>query len=173
MAKYFNWVKISTIAWLTFGVSHAFALTLTSTAFVNQQNIPARYTCQGQNISPPLAWQDVIKGTQGYVLILDDPDAPAGDWIHWLLYSIPANIQQLPEGIVASKQNFQEGENSWGVDGYRGPCPPAGMHHYVFTLYALDQIIPLDSGLTYKQLQDLIKAHVIGSAQLIGTVSHQ
>ena len=124
-------------------------LTLSSSAFSHQGNIPARYTCEGEDISPPLSWSDVPEGTQSFILIVDDPDAPDPNaprmtWVHWVLYNLPATTRVLPEGMNPQKLPIctKEGQNDWRRTGYGGPCPPIGRHRYFHKLYALDTRSP-------------------------------
>ena len=149
---------------------------LTSTEFIAGAAIPARYGCDGENISPPLAWSTPPSGTQSFALIMEDPDAVAvvGDvWDHWLLFNIPAStlalrefISQLPELSDGSRH----GLNSSNVLGYSGPCPPSGQtHRYVFTLYAVDTVLQLPAGATKDQILQAINGHVLAQAELSGT----
>lgn len=154
--------------------AHAsFALTLTSTTFTNGKDIPTKFTCDGQNISPPLAWQNAPKATKSFALTLKDPDAPNGTWIHWVLFNIPSNITALPENIQTLPETTQVGQNSWQRINYDGPCPPNGMHHYIFTLYALDSVLKLNQGASDAQLQSAISNHVLGSAELMGVYTRK
>lgn len=143
-------------------------LVLSSPSFAPNSKIPSQYTCEGANQSPPLVWQDVSKTTQSYVLIVDDPDAPAGDWIHWVLVNIPAGTRSLAAG-TAMPEGATGINNSWGESSYRGPCPPSGTHRYFFRLYALDA--PLNLAVS-ASMQDVIKAmenHVLDYGELIAT----
>ena len=147
-------------------------LSLSSTAFKEGDKIPVKYTCDGQDISPPLAWGDPPQRTQAFVLIVDDPDAPGGAFTHWVLFNLPASARQLGEGIPQERlQNGTlQGKNDFGRIGYGGPCPPRGTaHRYRFTLYALDK--PLDSkpGASKKQVLDAMKEHILAQGQLTGT----
>ncbi len=151
-------------------------LTLTSPAFSHLGAIPARHTCQGTDLSPPLAWSGVPAGTESLVLIVDDPDAPDPaaprmTWVHWLLYNLPATTLGLAEGIArgALPAGTLEGENDWGRPGYGGPCPPIGRHRYFHKLYALDCRLP-DLGQPDKaRLEQAMKGHVLAAAELVGT----
>lgn len=148
------------------------AFQLTSSAFAHGQPIPAQYTCRGKDVSPPLNWSDPPAGTQSFALICDDPDAPAGDWVHWLIYNLPATARSLPEGVPTSGQladGSRQGLNGWRQTGYRGPCPPSGTHRYFFKLYALDTILDLPPGATKQQLLEAMKGHVLVQAELMGT----
>ena len=144
---------------------------LFSDAFLAGDIIPIRHTCEGKDISPPLTWGDPPEGTQSFALICDDPDAPAGDWVHWLLYDIPPNVRGLPQGIEKDPE-LPDGSRQGATDsavGYAGPCPPSGRgaHRYFFTLYALDTRL----GLARRVKQDLLAAmegHILAKAELMG-----
>jgi Raf kinase inhibitor-like YbhB/YbcL family protein len=144
---------------------------LTSSAFAEGELIAPKYTCDGENVSPSLEWADVPSGTRSLALIVDDPDAPSGLFVHWLVYGIPAGKTGLTEGIGienASAGGMRQGKNGFGKSGYGGPCPPSGTHRYYFHLYALDDDLPdLSSGLTRQALDNSIKGHVIGEAELM------
>jgi Raf kinase inhibitor-like YbhB/YbcL family protein len=156
----------------------AMTITVTSTAFEADKPIPKKYSGDGEDISPPLAWSKAPHGTKEFALVCDDPDAPVGTWTHWVLYKIPPDTTSLPEGLPRDKTlktpaGAEQGVNSWSSDniGYRGPAPPAGkLHHYHFKLYALDAPIALPAGADKKALLGAIKdQHVIGQGELIGT----
>ncbi len=145
--------------------------TINSPAFVHEGMIPVRYTCDGENVSPPLQWNNIPKGTKSFALINDDPDAPVGDWVHWILYNIPPETNYLSEGASNKKQippNSIEGLNDWGINSYGGPCPPSGTHRYYFKLYALDIVLSPDNKMTKKKLLELMKGHILGEAVLMG-----
>jgi hypothetical protein len=141
-------------------------LTLTSPAFGEGDEIPVRYTCDGEDLPPALTWQDVPTGVETYALIMDDPDAPGRTWVHWVLYNIPGEARDLAgnEGISTSVQ----GENSWGNTGYGGPCPPSGEHRYYFKLYALDTQLELDGGADKEAVLAAMEGHVVAQGQLMG-----
>lgn len=142
-------------------------LSVLSPAFQEGNRIPTKYTCQGQDISPPLAWGEPPEGTQSFALILDDPDAPGGVFTHWVLFNIPSDSRELPEAVLPS--GALQGKNDFGRIGYGGPCPPPGRpHRYQFTLYALDQRLDLEAGVFKKQLLGAMQRHVLGSGQLTG-----
>jgi Raf kinase inhibitor-like YbhB/YbcL family protein len=145
------------------------SLELTSEAFLNGQSIPAKYGCTGRNISPALTWTEPPAGTQSFALIIDDPDAPAGTWVHWVLFNISANTSSLQENINTSTMSV--GKNSWGDLGYGGPCPPSGTHRYFFKLYALDATLNLLHGATKEQVLKEMEGHVLAQAELMGTFS--
>jgi Raf kinase inhibitor-like YbhB/YbcL family protein len=153
---------------------------LTTSAFAAGATIPRKFTGDGQDVSPPLAWDDVPPGTQELALICVDPDAPTPQpWVHWLIYGIPAEVQALPENVPPQPHLEQpvrasQGRNSWSsgrTTGYRGPAPPRGhgTHHYHFTLYALDTKLPLEPGATVEQLKRALAGHIVAEANLVGT----
>lgn len=148
------------------------AFELTSPAFVSGQPIPAKYTCDGQDISPPLQWYDAPKDTQSFALIMDDPDAPAGDWVHWLLFNLPADLQEVAEK-AALPQGSETGKNSWGRFKYGGPCPPRGTHRYFFKLYALNTTLNRAAGNSKAHLLKAMEGHILAQAELMGTYSRQ
>ncbi len=145
------------------------SLTLSSPAFRNGAAIPSKYTCRGEDISPPLQWGGISENTKSLALICDDPDAPAGTWVHWVAYNIPPAITEIPE-----KRGFggkaAEGINDFRRRGYGGPCPPPGKpHRYYFKLYALDKDVTLKEGATKKELLKEIEGHIIQHTELMGT----
>ncbi len=149
---------------------------LTSDVFTNGQSIPAKYACTGKNISPALAWNEPPAGTQSFTLIMDDPDAPVGTWVHWVLFNIPAEARSLQEDLPITGKNVDPnaiyvGKNSWGSTGYGGPCPPSGTHRYYFKLYALDTTISLLPGATKEQLLKEMDGHILAQSELMGTFS--
>ena len=144
-------------------------LSLTSDAFANGQSIPAKYTCKGKNISPALAWTDPPAGTQSLALIMDDPDAPGGTWVHWVVFNIPGGTHTLPEDLRA--RGISVGKNSWGDMRYGGPCPPGGTHRYFFKLYALDSPLNLSPGATKDQVLKAMDGHTLAQGELVGTFS--
>lgn len=146
---------------------------LMSEAFSNQQIIPIKYTCDGANISPPLAWEFVPKRAQSLVLVMEDPDAPVGTWVHWLLYNIPVEARTLPAGVPTLEnlpRGMQQGKNSFYKAGYGGPCPPPGHgpHRYFFRLYALDTTLKLRPGATRIELDEAMRDHILSRAELMG-----
>ncbi|WP_207429432.1 YbhB/YbcL family Raf kinase inhibitor-like protein [Pedobacter sp. SYSU D00535] len=141
---------------------------LSSAAFEHGKAIPAEYTCVGKDILPALSWSNVPKGTKSFAIIMDDPDAPKGTWVHWVIYNIPANLTLLPKGSAAADVKAKDGVNSWGSTGYNGPCPPNGTHTYVFKIFALDSVLDT-SDMTKDQLLEAMKGRVIAQAQLDGT----
>ena len=152
------------------------ALDVQSTVFAADQSIPPVYTCEGKDISPPLAWVGGPPGTRSFALIVDDPDAPdpaapQRTWVHWLLYNIPAGTMRLPEAVDTRRlpAGTREGRNDWGRTGYGGPCPPVGRHRYFFKLYALDTVLPDLQEPDKASLERAMRGHVLEQAQLIGT----
>jgi Raf kinase inhibitor-like YbhB/YbcL family protein len=146
---------------------------LSSIAFKAGDFIPSKYSCEGANISPQLHWSDAPKDVKSYAVIVDDPDAPGGDFVHWVIYNIPGNLNELHEDITPSRNISDEvmlGTNGFGRISYGGPCPPAGKaHRYFFKLYALDTVLRhLESGATKQQLLSAMGGHIIGEGQLIG-----
>jgi len=144
---------------------------VTSSAFNEGQMIPLKYTCDGQDISPPLEWEDAPDATKSFALICDDPDAPMGMWVHWVVYDIPPDMNNLPEHVRPERQlgnGIRQGNNSWPNIGYGGPCPPGGTHRYYFKLYALDTTLNLKPGATKEQLLQAMKGHVLEEAHLMG-----
>ena len=142
-------------------------LTLTSAAFGEGESIPEKYTCDGEDVSPPLTWQDVSADVGAYALIMDDPDAPRGTWVHWVIYDLAPDLTQLPEGVASNVGT--QGSNSWDRMGYGGPCPPSGTHRYFFKLYALDAPVGLEAGADKETLLSAIEGHVLAEGQLMGT----
>jgi Raf kinase inhibitor-like YbhB/YbcL family protein len=144
---------------------------LTSSAFQNGGMIPELYTCSGANKSPGLVWTGVPSGTRSLVLIVSDPDAPRGTFVHWVIYNIDPAAKELPEGLStsASVANAEQGVNGRAELGYTGPCPPPGKpHHYHFQLYALDQAVGLKAGATAEQVAAAMKGHILGTIELVG-----
>lgn len=136
-----------------------------SPAFEAHQTIPKKFTGEGENVSPPLILQDIPKGTKSLVLIVDDPDAPSGVFVHWLAWNIDPNTQQLPEGTKPPVQ----GKNDFGERAYKGPLPPKGpKHRYFFKLYALDTKLTLPEGSNKKQLEDAMEGHILSQSELVG-----
>ncbi len=148
-------------------------LTLSSLAFQEGEKIPTKYTCEGQDISPSLAWSEPPVGTQSFALIVDDPDAPSGVFTHWVLFNLPSDSCELPEAVPTQTQpssGASQGKNDFGRLGYGGPCPPPGRpHRYQFTLYASDQPLDLKAGASKKQILDAMQGHILTRGQLTGT----
>jgi Raf kinase inhibitor-like YbhB/YbcL family protein len=154
----------------------AMALTITSTAFGPQGEIPVNHTCEGRDISPPLAWAGVPPSARSLALVVDDPDAPDPKapkmtWVHWVLYDLPAGAHGLPEGAAKGglPATTREGKNDWDRTGWGGPCPPIGRHRYFFKLYALDTVLLDLKNPTKAQLEKAMDGHVLAKAELMGT----
>jgi Raf kinase inhibitor-like YbhB/YbcL family protein len=139
---------------------------LNSSAFGNNQSIPTKYTCDDGDINPPLSISDVPASAKILVLIVNDPDAPSGNWIHWLVWNIDPSTREITEGSVPG--GATEGTNSFGKIGYGGPCPPSGTHRYVFSLYALDVVLDLSSDANVRDVEAVMSGHIIDQAALIG-----
>jgi Raf kinase inhibitor-like YbhB/YbcL family protein len=148
------------------------AINLTSPDFDEGGSIASRYTCDGLGISPPLSWDSVPSGTRSWALIVDDPDAPGGIFVHWVIYNLRPDTRRLPED-VPNRQTLssgaQQGVNGAGGVGYTGPCPPSGTHRYFFKVYALDTRLDLGGGATAERLSDAMEGHVLAEGQLMGT----
>ncbi|RMG37022.1 MAG: YbhB/YbcL family Raf kinase inhibitor-like protein [Gammaproteobacteria bacterium] len=152
------------------------AFEISSPAFPHKGSIPVKYTCDGEDISPPLVWSGVPQGTRSLALIVDDPDAPDPaaprmTWVHWVLYNIPSDSTGLPEAVSPAElpPGTEQGINDWKRTGYGGPCPPIGRHRYFFKLYALKVVLPFTEALTKSELLDAMEDHVIDEAVLMGT----
>ncbi len=146
-----------------------------SPKFGEGKRIPNMYTCMGKDISPPLLWEDVPQGTESFVLIADDPDAPGGTWVHWVIYNMPKEVRNLKEGIpgiAVLPDGTTQGRNDFGRIGYGGPCPPPGKpHRYFFTIYAIDRKMNLSEGLTKEDVLKKIKGAILDSAKFYGVFS--
>ena len=156
------------------------SLAITSTAFASGAAIPALYTCEGKDISPPLAWNGIPAATKSLALIVDDPDAPDPSapkmtWVHWVLYNIPATTSGLPEAVqpAALPVGTRQGINDWNRPGYGGPCPPVGRHRYFHKLYALDRVLAELPRPDKKALESAMHGHILARAELIGTYQKQ
>jgi Raf kinase inhibitor-like YbhB/YbcL family protein len=147
-------------------------LALTSTAFQEGETIPKKFTADGANVSPPLQWGDPPAGTQAFALIADDPDAPRGTWVHWVLFDLPPGERGLAEGVSPAGSppgGARQGKNDFGKPGYGGPSPPPGKpHRYFFKLYALDRSLSLAEGATKAQVEAAMKGHVLAEGRLMG-----
>ena len=142
-----------------------------SPAFPQNEMIPSKYTCDGENISPTLDWSDLPAETKSIALIIDDPDAPSGDWVHFVLFNIPPDTRHLNENfnpVNKPKPEIRAGKNSRGTLDYHGPCPPSGTHRYFFKLYALDIVLKQAEGISKQDLLKAIEGHVIAKGELIG-----
>jgi len=148
------------------------SLELKSSAFQTAGDIPRKYTCDANDVSPQLSWDKAPAGTKAFALIADDPDAPVGTWVHWVIYDLPADTRELAEGVPATEvlsNGAKQGMNDFRKVGYGGPCPPPGLpHRYFFKLYALDAPTGLKPRATKQRLLDAIKAHTLAEAELMG-----
>jgi Raf kinase inhibitor-like YbhB/YbcL family protein len=144
---------------------------LKSAAFEAGNMVPSKYTCDGPDLSPPLTWSNVPPNTRSFALIADDPDAPRGTWVHWVLWNIPADVRSL-EPDVPKQESLPNGAKQGMTDfrrvGYGGPCPPSGTHRYFFKLYALDATLNLPSSTTKRDLEQAMKGHILQQAELMG-----
>ncbi len=142
------------------------SMKITSPAFENNQSIPPKYTCNGENINPPLEFSDVPPDTKSLVLIVDDPDAPMGTWVHWVIYNIDPSVRTIEENSIP--QNGIQVNTSFGKPGYGGPCPPSGTHRYFFKLYALNKMLTLDENPSKQTVENAMKDSIIAKAELVG-----
>ncbi len=151
-------------------------LKLTSSAFADGQEIPRQYTCDGEDLSPPLAWEGLPAGIQSLALVVDDPDAPDPaapkmTWVHWILYNVPPSVTHLPPAVQRAEllSGTKYGLNDWRRTGYGGPCPPVGRHRYFHKLYALDAELPDLREPTKAELEEAMEGHILAKTQLVGT----
>jgi hypothetical protein len=145
-------------------------MSLSSSAFKDGQPIPVDYTCDGKNISPPLSWGGAPADTQSLLLIVDDPDAPAGVWTHWILFNLTTDTSELAEDFTKSPSTARQGANDFKKPGYGGPCPPTGKaHRYFFRIFALDTTLNVPAGATRKEVDAAMAKHVLAMGQLMGT----
>lgn len=148
------------------------ALELKSPAFGNNEFIPKKHSCQGQDVSPELSWEGAPPGTKSIALICDDPDAPIGTWVHWVIYDMPPEKSSLAEAVALDpvlEGGIKQGKNDFGAIGYGGPCPPSGKpHRYFFKLYCLDVSLNLSPGIRKKDLEKAMKGHIVAETELIG-----
>ncbi|EKE09146.1 MAG: hypothetical protein ACD_16C00211G0003 [uncultured bacterium] len=165
---------ITTITLLVFSLPLVAAshFQLLSPAFKDNQPIPEQYSKNGLDVSPPFSLVNIPKGTQSLALVCEDPDAPGGTWIHWVLYNIPPSLTHISEGGSNLSKKVTVGKNSWGNLSYNGPQPPIGTHHYEFKLYALDAPLNLAPGLESEELKKAIQGHILGETKLIGLYTH-
>jgi hypothetical protein len=151
----------------------AMSMKLSSSAFENGAAIPKQFTCDGSDVSPALAWSGAPQNTKSFALIADDPDAPVGTWVHWVLFDLTADTKQLGEGVPKQEQiagGARQGRNDFRRIGYGGPCPPSGAaHRYFFKLYALDALLNLKAGASKADVEKAMAGHVLGQATLMGT----
>jgi hypothetical protein len=152
------------------------AIIITSPAFKEGGIIPAKYTCDGEDVSPPLNWQQIPQGTKSIALISDDPDAPIGTWVHWVMWNIPAEANGLPEGVpktASLPDGSKQGITDFRRPGYGGPCPPSGTHRYFFKIYALDTMLNLPEKSTKHDLLAAMKGHILAEGSLMGKYSRR
>jgi hypothetical protein len=149
---------------------------LTSPRFQNGEKIPVAYTCEGDDLPPPLHWEGEPPGTRSFALVMQDPDAPDPEqpkatWTHWVLYNLPPNIHDIPESMLPESlpTGAREALNDWKRMGYGGPCPPVGRHRYFYRIYALDTVLPDMGHVTWKQLERALQGHILAQTELIGT----
>ncbi|HNQ78500.1 MAG TPA: YbhB/YbcL family Raf kinase inhibitor-like protein [Acidobacteriota bacterium] len=154
-------------------LSRSGKMTLKSAGFMNGETIPKVYSCEGVDLSPELEWTGFPTGTKSFALICDDPDAPMGTWVHWVIYNIPVDCTSLPRGVQKKarlENGSLQGLNSWPKTGYNGPCPPPGKpHRYFFRLYALDSVLDLKENATKEELLKAVKGRILAEAELMGT----
>jgi Raf kinase inhibitor-like YbhB/YbcL family protein len=160
------------VAAVAVGGGRTMGFEIKSPAFTQSGMIPRKHTCDGPDVSPALEWTGVPEGAKTLALICDDPDAPVGTWVHWVLYNLPAHVTNLPEGVPTTEkidQGASQGTNDFGRIGYGGPCPPPGTpHRYLFKLYALDDKIPLAPGTKKKEVMKALENHIIGQSEIMG-----
>ena len=143
-----------------------------SSAFGDGDRIPSDFTCEGADMSPPIEWAGVPANAQSLAVIVEDPDAPARNWTHWLVYDLPPSMTQLPSGIPEEGMIFglgSQGRTDFGKSGYRGPCPPSGEHHYFFKVYALNAMLRLKPGISRQELLEAMQGHILAEGVLMGT----
>lgn len=149
------------------------SIQIRSAAFDEGQSIPQKHTCDGEDVSPSLSWRNAPDKTKSFALICDDPDAPSGAWVHWVIYDLPAAITELPEAIPTKEEvlnGAKQGTNDFSRIGYGGPCPPKGNpHRYYFKVYALDSVLSLKAGSTKADVENAMKGHVLGEGKIMGT----
>jgi Raf kinase inhibitor-like YbhB/YbcL family protein len=152
--------------------STTMTIKITSSAFADEQPIPSKYTCDGENLSPPLKWDQIPETAKSLALICDDPDAPSRTWVHWVVYDLPATTRELPEAVPAKEEvaaGAKQGRNDFKRLGYGGPCPPAGdAHRYYFKLYALDTELNLGAGATKGDVEKAMQGHILAEGKLMG-----
>jgi Raf kinase inhibitor-like YbhB/YbcL family protein len=149
---------------------------LSSSAFQVNGLIPAKYTCDGDNVSPPLSWSNVPPNAKSIALIVDDPDAPAKTWVHWVVFDLPTSTSELPENVRPESSLLgggKHGKNDFGKPGYGGPCPPSGTHRYFFKIYALDKETGLQPGATKEDLLRAMEGHILAQGELVGKYQRQ
>jgi Raf kinase inhibitor-like YbhB/YbcL family protein len=152
------------------------AITVKSSAFEHEGMIPSKYTCDGEDISPQLSWEGIPDGTKSIALISDDPDAPMGTWVHWILFNMPGDTRELGENVPKKDvldSGAKHGKNGWGRRDYGGPCPPSGTHRYYFKIYALDAMLNLNAGAAKENLLAAMEGHLLAEGQVMGKYKRQ
>lgn len=145
---------------------------LASSAFEHNQPIPQQFSCKGENVSPPLTWHNAPQGTKSFALIVDDPDAPQGTWVHWVVFNLPAPVTNLEQNSNIESLGGIQGTTSFESIGYGGPCPPSGTHRYFFKLYAVDTMLNLKRGSSKEELLAALEGHILAQTELVGLFSH-
>lgn len=151
-------------------------ISVKSLSFEEGEAIPRKHTCDGEDVSPPLTWSGVPEGTKSMAVVCDDPDAPAGIWVHWVIYNLPADTGGLGENVPPREtlpDGARQGKNDFRKIGYNGPCPPGGTHRYFFKVYALDRLLDLPPGATKAELVRAMEGHVLAQGSLMGTYSRK
>lgn len=146
-------------------------ITVTSTAFSHESLIPSKHTCDGADMSPDLSWDGIPDGTMSIAILCDDPDAPVGDWVHWVVYNIPPHMNGIPENFSRRVREFsgvREGVNDFRRENYGGPCPPQGLHRYFFKVFFLNTLLDEKRGMTKSDLLAEVKGHILGYGELVG-----
>jgi len=143
-------------------------ISITSSAFQDGASIPSQYTCDGQDQLPPLQWQGIPENTKSITIICDDPDAPKGTWVHWVVFNIAPDVDRIDSAVNIAQTGAVVGTNSWGKQAYGGPCPPSGEHRYFFKIYALDQKLSLGKDATKQEVEDAMRGHTLAEGRLMG-----
>jgi len=167
------WLATINLTWASLSKKggETMGLMVKSSAFKEGEMIPKKYTCDGEDISPPLSWEGVPEGTKSIAIICDDPDAPMGTWVHWVLFNLPPGTNTLPEAVppeAVLENGARHGINDFRKLGYGGPCPPGGTHRYYFKIYALDIVLGLQSGASKADLLKAMEGHVLSEGQIMG-----
>lgn len=155
----------------TFFIRGGNKMDITSSAFKDGAMIPEKYTCDGPNISPPLKWSNAPEETKTFAIICEDPDAPSGIWVHWILFNLPESVKELGENLPAIGKlpvGAKQGKNDFGKIGYRGPCPPRGIHRYFFQVYALTKELDLEPGISKSELIRAMEGNILSEGQMMG-----
>jgi len=161
---------LSSLVVSAFLCTTAQAFSISSTAFSDGGDLPKQYSCNGADISPPISIKDAPEGTKSFVLIMDDPDAPSGTWLHWVLYNVPASVTEIPEKTSTKpvwEDGTMQGKNDWSDAKYGGACPPDGNHRYFFKLYALDTVLELKKKASLYKVKKAMKKHILAEAKMM------